>query len=96
VCSGYDICNASTVVSFVNCLGAAFLNLALNKPAYQSTQAYDDGGHAKLAVDGNPDGIYKKKSCTHTVASRMPWWAVDLESDKMVSHVQISNRVDSE
>ena len=78
-----------------NCLDAAFLNLALNKPAYQSSLSSE--GEAKRAVDGNTNGYYNKgHSCTHTKNSLMPWWAVDLGSDKMVSHVQISNRVGRE
>ena len=71
------------------------MNLALNKPAYQSSDGHMYG-LAEHAVDGNPDGDYWRFSCTHTTDSHMPWWAVDLGSDEMVSHVQISNRVDSE
>ena len=78
---------------FPCCLGAATLNLAQNKLAYQTSQRHSKG-QAENAVDGNPDGYYFRESCTHTNYAVMPWWVVDLGSDKMVSHVQISNRVD--
>jgi len=79
-------------------------NIALGKPAYQSTDL-DDGSTAGeysrpgLAVDGdtnnnvqysNPD----KSSCTHTSITDKanPWWAVDLGDIYEVTGVKIYNR----
>ena len=73
-------------------LHAATLNLALNKPAYQSSTYWR--GNAAHAVDGNASGIYRHGTCTHTTFKRMnPWWAVDLGCEHLVTHVQISNRI---
>jgi len=95
------LCSCADVYKFLLCdvcpcsLGAATLNLALNKPAYQ-TSLRNSRGQAGNAVDGNPDGRYFIESCTHTNYSNMPWWVVDLGSDMKVSHVQISNRLEGE
>ena len=69
-------------------------NLALKKPARQSSTAYD--GPAQLAVDGNTDGRYfESKSTTHTESQDNPWWEVDLGADAQVGLVHIHNRTDS-
>ncbi|XP_045201856.2 uncharacterized protein LOC123555254 [Mercenaria mercenaria] len=54
-CCDGDMCNR-------NC--TSFVNLALHKPAYQSSVDYN--GPANLAVDGNKTKNYYKGSCTHT------------------------------
>ena len=72
-------------------LHAATLNMALNKPAYQSSTSHNGG--ASHAVDGNASGIYTDRTCTHTKKNHTnPWWAVDLGCEHLVTHVQISNR----
>ncbi|KAI0232115.1 hypothetical protein LSAT2_017547 [Lamellibrachia satsuma] len=82
---------AVTLVTLVVTYSAT-LNLALNKPAYQSST--DWHGNAARAVDGNASGIYRHRSCTHTTFKQMnPWWAVDLGCEHLVTHVQISNRI---
>ena len=69
------------------------VNLALKKPAKQSSTAFD--GPAGLAVDGNTDGDYfKAKSTTHTDGEASPWWEVDLGSQLPVSRIHIHNRTD--
>ena len=73
-------------------LHAATLNLALNKPAYQSSTSRNGG--AARAVDVNASGIFRHGSCTRTASKHMnPWWAVDLGCEHLVTHVQISNRI---
>ena len=73
-------------------LHAATLNLALNKPAYQSSTS--SNGNAARAVDGKASGIYRHGTCTRTAFKQMnPWWAVDLGFEHLVTHVQISNRI---
>jgi len=69
------------------------INIALKKPAKQSSTAFD--GPARLAVDGNTDGDYfKTKSTTHTNGEQNPWWEVDLGSQLPVSRIHIHNRTD--
>ena len=72
-------------------LHVATLNLALNKPAYQSST--DWKAIAARAVDGNASGIDNDHTCTHTKNHTNPWWAVDLGCEHLVTHVQISNRI---
>ena len=69
------------------------VNIALKKPAKQSSTAFD--GPARLAVDGNTNGHYfDAKSTTHTDGEDNPWWEVDLGSELPVAHIQIHNRTD--
>ena len=68
-------------------------NLALHKPAIQST-TYHANGVASHGVDGNDNVDYGIHSCTHTLKSNHPWWRVDLGSSKKVSRVDIFNRAD--
>ena len=69
------------------------INLALNKPAIQSTVAY--AGAAARAVDGKTNGDYMKGSVTHTVATANPWWEVDLAQVMAIEEVVVYNRTDS-
>ena len=67
-------------------------NVALNKTAFQSSvHTY---GAPSLAVDGNTDGILKRKSCSRTSYEFLPWWAVDLGFATSVFAVEITNRMD--
>lgn len=66
-------------------------NVAINKPASQSTTAY--GGSADRAVDGNTDGNYDNKSVTHTSSDGSnPWWEVDLGQSIEFDSICIYNR----
>ena len=75
-------------------------NLALNKPAWQSsTHPYDEyyglDPLATLAVDGDMSSMYSDRSCTHTLhEDPRPWWTVDLLQEYMVTEVVITNRGD--
>ena len=70
-------------------------NLALGKPAQQSTTLYHQyTGHARLAVDGNTNRVYTGGSCSHTQEGlSRQWWAVDLQGQYTISRVVIHNRV---
>ncbi|WP_405856193.1 alpha-L-fucosidase [Streptomyces sp. NBC_00090] len=71
-------------------------NLALNKPATQSS-TLNNVAFAGLAVDGNLNGTYSGGSVTHTSDSPLdtnPWWQVDLGSSQQVSTVKLWNRTD--
>ncbi|XP_025077935.1 uncharacterized protein LOC112554391 [Pomacea canaliculata] len=76
---------------------AALENMALNKPAQQSSESLLYSGIAKKAVDGNTDGNFLHGSCTHTDESYLankPWWKVDLMGFYKVSGVEIFTRTD--
>lgn len=65
-------------------------NVALKGEAKQSSTDYD--GPAKLAIDGNTDGNYEKKSVTHTKSEKDPWWEVDLKDEKVIDRIVLWNR----
>lgn len=71
-------------------------NLALNKPALQSSTSpwswHDDPAEdAGGANNGIVTGYY---SC-HTDMELMPWWRVDLEHEQVISEVVVYNRLDN-
>ncbi len=61
------------------------VNVALNKPATQSTTRF--GGVASRAVDGNTSG----NSFTHTDFEQ-GWWRVDLLDEYDISRINVFNR----
>jgi mono/diheme cytochrome c family protein len=68
-------------------------NIAIGGKAKQSTTDFD--GPAKLAIDGNTDGDFRKAhSTTHTAKSESPWWEVDLKKAQDVDKLVIWNRTD--
>jgi putative heme-binding domain-containing protein len=68
-------------------------NLARSGKATQSSVAH--GGTADLAIDGNTNPDFSKRSQTHTVeSSDTPWWEVDLKGSFEVEQVEIFNRVE--
>ena len=62
-------------------------NLALGKPATQSSTAYDSP--ASRAVDGNTDGYWSNGSVSHTDDNYQAWWQVDLGSVYQVGKVDV-------
>ncbi len=74
------------------------VNLALRKPAFQSTN-YDQKFHfASNAVDGNRDNIFLLNSCSCTSEETQtppPWWVVDLLREYSIKRIVITNRGDS-
>ena len=68
-------------------------NLALNKPASQST-TYGNGV-AGLAVDGNRTGTSPwSADLQHTTVEFQPWWEVDLGEISSIEEFVIYNRTD--
>eukprot|EP00105_Crassostrea_gigas_P023013 XP_011442722.1 PREDICTED: fucolectin [Crassostrea gigas] len=72
-------------------------NLALNKPATQSSTltwpAVGLNYSADLAVDGNNGTDFVVDLCTHTGnGDTNPWWLVDLQADYFIKSVRIFNR----
>ena len=49
---------------------------------------------AERAIDGNPDAVFNKLSCTHTYAEKNPWWSVTFKYLAIVKEVTILNRAD--
>ncbi len=68
-------------------------NVALTGQASQSSTEYN--AEAKLAIDNNTNGDFKKNSTTHSASSTSPWWEVDLGSEFSVEQVVVWNRTDS-
>ncbi|MEV0808957.1 glycoside hydrolase N-terminal domain-containing protein [Micromonospora sp. NPDC050200] len=69
-------------------------NLALRKPAEQSSTYPSGGGVASRAVDGNTDGNFSSNSVTHTNLDNQPWWQVDLGASQDVGEILVWNRTD--
>lgn len=76
--------------------GLAQENLALNKPARQSSEYGNNGAPARLAVDGYKDGNFSIGSVTHTAepATTDPWWEVDLGGIYEIREMRIYGRTD--
>ena len=71
---------------------ASLENLVLKMSTSQSS--VQGGGASGRAVDGNSDGNYGRKTCTHTIArSTNPWWRADMGSSHSVSEVFLVNRI---
>ena len=74
--------------------GRLDVNVALNRPAYQSG-VYAHRGSACIASkanDGNRNPIFDEGSCAHTGKQLNPWWAVDLVAALYVLGVKLTNR----
>ena len=84
---------ASSTWSFMTATGAG-TNLALNKPAVQSSTYSSPASIASHAVDGNTDGSYWDNSVTATTFEPNPWWQVDLGAPATVNSVVVWNRTD--
>ena len=74
-------------------------NVALGKPARQSSEYGDGAAPASLAVDGITDGNFSVGSVTHTAegpggGSTDPWWEVDLGADYELSRLTLHKRTD--
>ncbi|XP_048338590.1 fucolectin-like [Sphaerodactylus townsendi] len=68
-------------------------NLARGRPTSQSS-TYSSDGQSSNAVDGNCDGIFGSRSCTHTNGELNAWWSVDLGREYAISLVVVKNRQD--
>ncbi|MCX6876188.1 MAG: SUMF1/EgtB/PvdO family nonheme iron enzyme [Verrucomicrobia bacterium] len=68
-------------------------NIALGKPATQSS-IYQNAG-ARLAVDGNTDGVFLHGTVTHTQNGPDEWWEVDLGAVFPIEQITLWNRTDT-
>ncbi|KAM3910373.1 fucolectin-like [Leptodactylus fuscus] len=55
---------------------------------------YHFNGAAQNAIDGNREGVYRKKSCILTKSEFSPWWRVDLHEPQKIGAVVVVNRKD--
>ncbi|XP_019620358.1 PREDICTED: adhesion G-protein coupled receptor G7-like [Branchiostoma belcheri] len=87
-------CNLAEDRKFICQASPSGVNLALGKPAYQTSS----DAPADRAVDGNTDGDFfaQPGTCTHTVdgGETDPSWWVDLGQSYMVDRVVIFNRIE--
>ncbi|MEM1295308.1 MAG: DUF1553 domain-containing protein, partial [Verrucomicrobiota bacterium] len=67
-------------------------NIALTGKASQKSTGYN--GPAKLAIDGNTDGDYKKGSVSHTAPGNDPWFEIDLGTPQSLDSIVLWNRTD--
>jgi len=86
------------VVSSVAVYGRLNVNVALNRPTFESSVYSDDYGSshpASKAVDGNKDtDLYLGNSCFASQFDNNPWMAVDLGAALPVVGVLFTNRGD--
>ncbi len=68
-------------------------NLALGKPASQSSTGY--GGVASRGVDGNTNGAFASGSVTHTLLDAQALWHVDLGLQANITDVRVHNRTEA-
>lgn len=73
-------------------IAAATKNLALFGTAKQSSTR--SGGVASRAIDGKTNGVFKKRSVTHTKKQSTPWWQVDLGKSATIEQINLINRTD--
>lgn len=66
-------------------------NIAPKGNATQSSTAFS--GPAKYGNDGNTNGIYEKKSVTHTAQENNPWWEVDFGAEVPIEKLTLWNRI---
>ena len=72
--------------------GGNFELLSHKKKTKQSSTGW--GGVPSRAVDGNPDGVYGRKSVSHSRKGKNNWWLVDLGEKKHINLVLVYNRAD--
>lgn len=71
------------------------VNLALNRPATQSSNYSGGGALAPLAVDGNTNGNWWSSfSVSSTAWQSQPWWEVDLGAVQDILDIEVWNRTD--
>lgn len=79
-----------------SCESKFSVNIAVDKPAYQSSVYWSTyRAHAALAVDGNTNGNYRKRSVAHTRLSRTTWWYVDLQGTFNIKEIMVWHRTDA-
>ncbi|XP_078000420.1 fucolectin-1-like [Glandiceps talaboti] len=70
-------------------------NVALNKPASQSSLKKNTDHTPDKAVDGDTSSYLSDGSCSETHREDDPWWKVDLEQSKDIFEIVIYNEQES-
>ena len=81
----------------VSVRGRLDVNVALNRPSYQSSVHSPPGLGPQAAHQGNDGGnstFMDQGSCINTEYELNPWWAVDLSAPLHVAGVKFTNRGD--
>ena len=91
--SGADYLSLAEVQVFGTLSGPPQANIALNKPASQSS-TLNGSTAASNAVDGNTNGAYASGSMSITNLNANAWWQVDLGASATVSSIVVWNRTD--
>jgi len=93
-------CRCSRVVCCADD-SATLQNVALNRPAFQSSKYsfsnWRDKNLARLVNDGDFEttlNVNGEPKCTHSDREDNPWWAVDLGVPRVVYRVDLTNRGD--
>jgi len=94
-------CHYSLVVCCVDDSKATLHNIALSRPAFQSSVYVDHMGTypAGLANDGVFETHLRVNYVPRCAASNReanPWWAVDLGTPRLVHRVDLTNRGDND
>jgi parallel beta-helix repeat protein len=74
-------------------VSGSYINLALHRPASQSSSQFGTTGAE--AVDGNTNGNFSTGSVTHTDYQSQSWWQVDLGRNCSIDRVVLYNRTDA-
>jgi hypothetical protein len=85
------VVSLSCAAGFAPAAAYAAINLALNKPAQESSSSeWSRPNDAQGAVDGVKNGGYG----FHTAQEASPWWQVDLQQEYRLREIRIFNRGD--
>ena len=85
---------ASPLSTIPNPNSGGDVNLALGKPAAQSSTLYGTSATAARANDGNRSGTWADGSVSHTGCGTQDWWQVDLQATYALDEIKIFNRTD--
>jgi len=92
-CSPYGWCGSSPAhCTCASCINYNPVGIVGFVTASQNSEGWS--GDPARAIDGNTDGNYGGKSCTHTSGTKNNWWLATLSGNTKISKVVISNRVD--
>lgn len=72
----------------------AWQSSTLDASIYVDYGVGDWSPSADKVVDGNTDGQFWNRSCSHTQDVPRPWLAIDLQSTKYIAGMRITNRQD--
>jgi parallel beta-helix repeat protein len=90
--AGSDFLSLAEVEVYGEQVSGSYINLALRRPASQSSNLFGTTGAE--AVDGNTNGDFNAGSVSCTNYESQSWWQVDLGSCCIIERVVLYNRTD--